>query len=262
MAKLDTSDLLRAIPEIVAFGRRTLQEQCVTSAAYIIRDAQNNTAYVEVATIDSELDVQVIPRTKGGRVSRAKRPHHKEVTTLPGARVPLGVLIVMSRLDPNSEYSKRTGNRWPLSGMPTGKGSAGARREWVRARLERMTLARHSSTHYIRHGWTPGLMRLIESPLFRGRSGGVVRMRQNSISAEKLGDSVIDLAPDQVTVTVLNQVDEGSNAVLNASRHRALLEHALPQLQPSIDKETANTRALIVERLESGMKQKFTSLVI
>lgn len=239
-----------------------MQEQCVTSAAYIIRDAQANTAFVEVATIDSELDVQVIPRTKGGRISRAKRPHHKEVATLPGVRVPVGVLIVMARLDATSDYSKRTGNRWPLSGIPTGKGSAAARREWIRTRIGRMTLARHSSTHYIRHGWTPGLMRLIESPLFRGRSGGVVKMRQNTVSPEKLGDGIIDLTPDQVTVTVLNQVDEGSNAVLNASRHRALIEHALPQLQPAADKETANINTLVVQRLESGMKQKFPTLVI
>lgn len=239
-----------------------MQEQCVTSAAYIIRDAQANTAYVEVARIDSELDVQVIPRTKGGKISRAKRPHRKEVATLPGVRVPVGVLIVMARLDPDSEYSKRTGNRWPLSGIPTGKGSAAARREWIRARLERMTLARHSSTHYIRHGWTPGLMQLLESPYFRGRSGGVVRMRQNTVSPEKLGSGVIDLTPDQVTVTVLNKVDEGSNEVLNASRHRALLEHALPQLQPAIDRETANINTVVTQRLESGMKQKFPTLII
>ena len=166
-SSVDTSVLEKTIPQIVAFGRRTLREQCVTSAAFICLDAQANTTAVAVGVIDSELQVEVTGYTAKGRRSKAKNPAERRVTTVAGSRVPVAVLIVMARTDPNSGYSRATGNRWPLGiGMlPTGPGTAAARRAIIAGWISRMTLSRHSSAHFLQHGWAPAIRTLLSGLL-------------------------------------------------------------------------------------------------
>jgi hypothetical protein len=263
---IDASVLRKAIPEIVAFGRRTMIEQCVTSAAIIVLNAQAETPYVAIGNIDNELDVVVSGVTKMGRPSKAKKPRFHKVVTLPGARVPLAVLIVMARTNPNSAYSQRTGNRWPLNlgDLPKGPGSMPARQAIIAQWVSRMTLSRHSSTHFIQHGWAGPARTLLSNPNFKGwasrgmRKGNVAA--GNNIDPGQLGGAIIDIAGDSCVVTAENSVGEGSNEVLDEQRRAALILHASGPLQQEIDHETGSILRKMQEYLDRGMKQQFPQL--
>src|ERR1017187_5198347 len=91
---VDTSELQRAIPKILAFGRRTMQEQCVTSATFIAFRAQELTPAVDVGQIDADLQITVQGYTAKGRKSKSKTPDHKIALMNAGVDVPLAVLII------------------------------------------------------------------------------------------------------------------------------------------------------------------------
>ena len=262
---VDFSELNRLIPSIVAFGRRTLREQCVTSAALICLDAQRNTAAASVGQIDSELEVEITGYTAKGRRSRAKRPFEKRVTAAAGVRVPLAVLIVMARTNPDSNYSRLTGNRWPLSlGMlPSGPGSGGARAAMIAAWVTRMTLSRHSSTHFLQHGWAPAIRTLLADPAyFAGKSKMQIRAQVkinpvNTLSTDELGQAVVELSGDNCTVMAENAVGGNGNEVLAAKHRAALIRFGTQPLQDAVDREAATMTAKIQEYLDRGLKQEF-----
>src|SRR6185312_15936608 len=268
-SKIDVSVLQAAIPQIVAFGRRTLREQCVTSAAFISLDAQANMAAVDIPTIDSELNVEVTGITKTGRLSKAKKPYGHRVTTVrSGKAVPAAVLIVMARTNPNSAYSLSTGNRWPLdlNQLPKGKGSMAARLAMINQWISRMTLARHSSTHFLQHGWAQAIRTLLSDPAhYAGKSKFQVNAQTkinpiNTLGSADLGMATIAASGDAVLVTSENAVGEGGNAVLDAKHRQALILHGTPPLQSAIDKEAGTMLAKAQEYFDRGMKQEFPNL--
>lgn len=268
-SSIDVSGLRTAIPQIVAFGRRTLREQCVTSAAFICLDAQQNTAAVEIGRIDEELEIEVVGYTKGGRKSNAKNPFERRVSTVSsGSEVPLAVLIVMARTDPNSAYSRSTGNRWPLDlgQLPTGKGSMAARMAIINQWIATMALARHSSTHFIQHGWASPIRTLLSDPAFYGGRSKVRINSQakinpmNTLGHTELGMAVVAVSGDSCLVTAENAIGEYGNAVLDAKHRAATIEHGLPPLQAAIDKETGTMLAKAQDYLDQGMKQEFSDL--
>ena len=268
-SSIDVSGLRAAIPQIVAFGRRTLREQCVTSAAFICLDAQENTAAVDIGKIDAELEVEVTGYTKGGRVSRAKNPYERRVSTVSsGGSVPLAVLIVMARTNPNSDYSRSTGNRWPLDlgQLPTGKGSMAARMAMINQWISRMTLSRHSSTHFLQHGWASPIRTLLSDPAYyAGRSRVRINAQakinpMNTLGHTELGSAVVAVSRDACLVTSENAVGEGGNAVLDSKHRAALIEHGLPPLQRAIDKETDTILSKAQDYLDEGMRQEFGNL--
>ena len=113
--KVNVEGLKRAVPLVASFGRRTILEQSVTSAAFICLGAQEDTAAVTIGATMRAAEVQGY--TKTGRKSSAKNPFERRVSTVEtGGEVPWAVLIVMARTNPGSKYSRMTGNRWPLDG--------------------------------------------------------------------------------------------------------------------------------------------------
>lgn len=268
-SKVDVSVLQAAIPQIVAFGRRTLREQCVTSAAFISLDAQANTPAVDIPTIDAELNVEVTGITKTGRLSKAKTPYGHRVTTVKaGKAVPQAVLIVMARTNPNSAYSQSTGNRWPLDlgQLPKGKGSMAARLAMINQWITRMTMARHSSTHFLQHGWAPAIRTLLSDPAYyAGRSKGMMGAQTkinplNTLGSGDLGMATVAASGDAVLVTSENAVGEAGNPILDAKHRAALILHGTPPLQSAIDKESGTMLAKAQEYLDRGMKQEFANL--
>lgn len=266
VAMIDASVLRQAIPAIVAFWRRMMVEQCVTSAAIIVLNAQADTPYVHVGNIDAELDVVVTGVTKLGRPSKAKKPRFHKVTAVQGARVPLAVLIVMARTNPSSAYSRSTGNRWPLSlgALPTGLGSGPARQAMIGQWVSRMTLSRHSSTHFIQHGWAAPARTLLSNPNFKGWASRGMRRGNvaagNNLDPGQLGLATIDLSVDACMVTAENAVGEGSNDVLDEQRRAALMLHGSGPLQAAIDREGAQIIGKMQEYLDRGMQPKFPQL--
>ena len=100
---VDTRELDReVIPALLAYGRRTVEEQCVTSATFIAFNWQKGIPAADIAEIDASLDEVVRVSEKTGAVWTR------------------GMVIAQQRTNPKSPYSIATGNRWPLV-KPGGK---------------------------------------------------------------------------------------------------------------------------------------------
>jgi len=270
---VDVSALSRAVPRIIAFGRRTMQEQCVTSLTFIALRAQTLTPAASIGRIDSDLEVAVSPvlSTRGKRKGLPLKSGKKTVQAQPGVRKPLGVLIVMARTNPNSKFSRLTGNRWPLLGIPTGPGSGPARQQFIAGALSRMTLSRHSSTHFLETGWTPAIRAGLASEFYRynpafgsRKAARAVPNTANRLAPDAMGTMLIELTGDMCVVTATNDVGEptGSSTPALAEKHRqALIAYGTQPLQQAVDEETASILTEIDRRLEAGWPVKFPELL-
>jgi len=257
--ELDASSLERTIPMIAAFGTRTVQQQCVTSAAFICFRAQDLTRAADIGRMDSELEVTVTPKlsTRGKRKGLPLMSGKKNVA-VPDQSV--AMMIAISRLHPNSKYSISTGNRWPVA-MPNTEGRA-AFFDFMAKVAARMVSARHSSANYLQHGWQPAISKAISNPLYRYFRGGPSRAEMksnpnplNTMDHNQLGGITINLAADGCVVTAENNVgDNGKSSVLNEKHRNALVRYGAPALQQAIDEETSAMLAEIQRRWDAGKR--------
>jgi hypothetical protein len=206
--------------------------------------------FVTVGTIDRELEVEMIPRIgKRGKPLKGK----KDVAVQSGVRVPLGVLIVMARGNPFSKYSQETGDRWPLTLPSGGPGYKERLAAFVQASLQRMTMTRHSSTHFLLTGWTPSIRDGLASPLYRYNASFGSRRDASAVGnagtdgfkkaggVRALGQMTIDISGDDCVVTTSNDVGgEGTNDVLMKKYREALIEHGAGPLEDAIAQEVAD----------------------
>jgi hypothetical protein len=253
----DTRQLEReVIPALLAYGRRTLQEQCVTSATFIAFNWQKGIPAVEIATIDAELE-------EVDHITRTKSDKSLGLSGLPWTR---GMMIAAQRTNPNSPYSLSTGNRWPLA-KPGGKRGSIDNFLFFQAAAERMKSARHSSTHFLQTGCTPIIREGLASPYYKynaafgsRRAAAANPNLLNTMNPDDLGGMVIDLAGDDCVVTAANEVGEatgGSNAVLAAKHRSAAIEYALPPLEVAIAQEIEDGNAELDRRVNLGWKIKY-----
>jgi hypothetical protein len=243
------------IPVVVQFGRRTIQQQSVTSAAFICLDSQANIFATSVGTIASEMQVEVTGLTAKGRPSKAKNPRFRKVSIQSGVRVPLSVLIVMARTNPLSRYNALTGSRWALElgNLPTGKGTAAARQAMIGQWVSEMTLARRSSTHFLQHGWQPAISRLLNDPLYYGgRSNIPSQIKSNAMDNAGLGYAIVELIGDACVVTCENAIGSSGNVVLAAKHREALIRESGPPLVAAIAKEEAVMLARIQMKIDEA----------
>ena len=259
-ANIDVSVLERAIPDIVAFGRRTMIEQCVTSAAIICVDAQKRTAAVAIGVIDAELAVDVTPVL----VKRGKRkglPLKSGKTNVAVPQRGLAAMIVVARMHPGSDYSLSTGNRWPVA-KPQTKGTA-AFWQAIQVIAQRMVKARHSSTHFLQHGWAEPIRRLLSDPnYYAGRSKFQSRQQSrvnplNTLNQDRLGTATVDLAGNECLVLAENAVGEGGNDVLDRKHRIALIREGTIPLQEAVDAESRAIAAQSQKYFDQGLKQNF-----
>ena len=265
-AEIDTSGLNNAIPKLVAFGRRTLRQQCVTSLEFVVSDAQRNTHYADIGNIDSKLQVDVIPTTKAGNPTKAKKPRHFKVTPQKVKPVAYGILITMSRFLPDSKFNRETGGKWalPKAMLPTGKGSLRDRNMIIQNLLQRMTLARHSSTHYIQHGWAAAIRILRSDPDHKGKRSITDQTKLNPLNGlnqNELGMAVVTPpGQDAVVATAMNNIGDESNAVLGAKHREAALEYGIQPLNAAVETERGKVIAKMDEYMIRGLKQDFGHL--
>jgi hypothetical protein len=271
-ATADVSVLERAIPRMVAFGRRTMQEQCVTSVTFISLRARKLTPAADIGRIDAELEVEVSPvlSTRGKRKGLPLKSGKKSVGTKPGVRVPLITLITMARMNPASDFNLRTGGKWAIPSviLPRGPGTARDRQMIIGHINQRSVMARHSSTHYLQTGWTSSIRQGLASPLYRynpafgsRRDARANPNSSNQRSVDDFGQLTIDLRGDECVVTATNNIGDKGNAVL-ASKHRAaLLEYGTGPMNQAIAEEAAGIDREVERRLELGWKVKFPELL-
>ena len=246
--ELDSADLRllqnEIFPALLAGGRRTLQEQCVTSATFIAFNWQKGIPAADISAIDEALDMVDHVSNQNPRFVRQGLATHGSLRV--GALAwTEGMMIAIQRTNPNSPYSKSTGNRWPVAYAGGLRGYE--RWSYFKDVAERMKLSRHSSTHYIQAGCTPVIREGLDSPLYRynasfgsRQQARAIRNPLNTVSPEALGGMVIDV--EAIVVTGYNAVGEpegGSNDVLAAEHRRATIEYGLPPLEEAVAMEVA-----------------------
>lgn len=252
-ATVDTSVLEGVFTAFLGFTSRTLTEQCVTSLGIICSNARRDTPFVEPGEIDEELAVTATPGLlKSGALSKAKN-RQREVVTVPEDG--LAAMIVLARMHPGSNYNQLTGNRWALD-KPDTHGAAEFA-AWVQAAAVRMVKGRRSSTHYLMAGWIEPIRLCISSPFFKGRyrtiqSGSKGSFKLDQRDPARLGGMTIELGADDVTVTAVNDVGDGSNDVLDSKHQAALIRYGTPPLQAAVDKEASDMLAELSQRMEDG----------
>ena len=250
---MDTSGLRAVIPDLVAYGRRTVAEQCVTSMGMILQDTQNfgdnPIPFVDVGRMDQELDAP------------AKNPGLAAMGFTEGDE------IVMARSSPGSHYNQITGSRWAFAFSPTANlrsfarayGRENAARMFLEAVvnpiMERMRAARHSSGHFLQSGFKEPIALCVTSPLFKNkyRKRDVMAPANplNTLDPSELGR--LDMTtPDAANfqVTAENNIGEnGGNADLDAKHAEARDVYASGPLQGAIDKETAACEVELERRI-------------
>ncbi len=275
---VDTSQLEREVfPALLAYGRRTLQEQCVTSATFIALRAQRGTVAATSGQIDEDMEVLTTPvlSTRGKRKGLPLRTGRKSVSlgrsTEEGREVPLAVLIAQSRVmqpfGDESRFNNLTGFRWAIMQSPF-KGVSRAQGAIAMMNLiSRMVNARHSSTNFLQSGWTPAIRAGLSSgyyrynPLFGSRrEARALPNSRNTLKAEGVGDMVIELSADDCVVTTSNDVGEPegrSNATLAARHREALIAYGTEPLEKAIAQEISDGQAELERRVKLGWKVKY-----
>ena len=253
-ATVDVSGLAAVIPALVEFGRRTTAEQCVTSMGMILQEAQDLTPYSTIGQIDSDLQVEGYGVTKGGKLSKAKKPRRKEYRVV-GMK---GVRIVLSRMYQDSEFNLETGQRWFLP-KPQTHGAA-AFWDWVWQALQRMTKSRHSSAHFMQAGYAAARNACVQSPLFKNKyraAAGAVNANPMDIrDKERLGGTEISgVASAAFLIRSENNVGtlSGQGTMELSAKHRqALLDYSLPAVEAAVAHEMATCQAELQRRLLEG----------
>ena len=246
--KLDLTSLNRAMALAENWSNSFPSFLVARTAQRIVRKTRKYTPFVTVDEIDEELDVAYAPgKTRKGKLSVAKKhriPIPGMASNLYRHDEPLAYLIQLARMSPGSVYNIRTHNRWMLpGGFQRLKGLDSAGRATVLQGLaRRMTMARHSSTHFLVSGWASAAKKIYNllgfylrgaaedaaAPLEDGFSGKSVSPKPN-MSFVTFSNSA-----GSAMVMVSNMI--GTSGSVNAENYnKALVKYGTNPLQRAID---------------------------
>ena len=244
-ATFDTQNLNRAQSILLRHSRRS-PARCINSTAYhVIKDvveAGGGFPMVAQTTIDTELEVIVTPKIG----SKGKPLKGKTDISVPDFS--MAMMIVMARMNPNSKYSRSTGNRWPVV-MPGGKnaremikgfgkayGPENALRMFfdsIHDVAERMVRARHSSTGFLKKSWIDLKVSLLPFAMGRASATGAPVVTEYSETKPAKEGGSLAVCTVSNTLGVGYRTTKELSEKYNAANHRI----AEPRLQASIDRE-------------------------
>lgn len=225
-------DLLKkAVVMRVRVGDRTLPQIVNSSAFWVSSYCKSHMHYTPQALIDAELLVEKEPRIgKRGKPIKSK-PNYKGAagTSRNYADVPLSVLIIQARSDPESNYNERTNSRYALAHSPFYGVSREAGRLAMKAMESRMIKGRHSSTKFLLSGWAPAV-KALRPYAWRGANYPPLTFTAG-LEFQDLGGFKIatDSSPN---ATISNRV--GMEGVQGEKFNKAMNEYGLPVLVEAI----------------------------
>lgn len=243
--KVDTTNLMRAQMVLMKHSKRS-PARCINSTAYHVMrdvvDADGGFPVVSQGTIDSDMQVTVTPTMyKSG----PKKGQNNGKTTIAVPDMSAAMLITIARMNPQSKYSLRTGNRWPvatqggwhgmISGFAKAYGSENAMAlamEVVRPIAERMVKARHSSTGFLKKSWIDLKVSLLPFALGKNVSTGRMVSKYSEVDPAKEGSS---LAVCRVSNTL--GCGAKTNRELSEKYNSANIRIAEPRIQAAIARE-------------------------
>lgn len=254
---LDTANLNRGLAILQNGYTRRTPAEAVNSAAYVVAVfTLANMPAVAQSTIDTQLQVTTTPivATSGVKKGSTNITGNVDRTR--------AMMIVVSRMHPNSAYSRETGNYWPvnrpdMTGVP--KGLRGiAFWNYVEQVAERMVRARHSSTAFLKSCWIPAI-RTLEPMLAPSLKARVAAYRSEIANARPGGSA--RTVPDAgwakparagstlAMAEIANAAGVGGrNAVLDEKHNEALWAVTPPILQRQIDNEARRVMELVSQQ--------------
>lgn len=225
--KIDMTGFNRGFQLAQQFTRKAPAEACNYAGKEVAFEAYNNTPFVTPQRVDAELNVIMVPKI-GVRGRRLKTK--TMAVTEPGFQgVPLSVLVIQARANPNSRYNQLTAGRYALPQSPFKGVSREAGRAAMAALVDAMVKNRHRSGHFVASGWLPAIQKL--KAALSSRWGGARPPAR--VQNEGLGDAQpAQSGSTTVACVIENDVGlEGQNA---ASHNRALMQ-TTPALQSALD---------------------------
>jgi len=236
-----------------AYNRRSPAVAANTAAYRITCAAFAFTPAATMAKIDANMSAVTTPvlSTRGKRKGLPLRSGKNTVAVTEGGPA---TRIVLARMHPGSRYNRLTGSYWAINRaqFSPGQGEAGFWRK-VYDTAVRMVKARHSSTHYLKTGWIPGIRLLQESGLISRSATRGLGVRPPNARAKNIADAGY-AHPAHEGVRTRCEVGNligfgGKNAVLNEKHNRALHQYGGPALQRAIAQEFDQTVAYVLREM-------------
>lgn len=239
---VDVSNLMRAQVILMRHSSRT-PARCLNSTAYhVIKDvveAGSGFPVVAQGTIDADMEVTVTPKiAMSGK--RKGLPYKNGATDIEVPDMSAAMLIVMARMNPDSKYSRMTGNRWPvprirIKDFARTYGDANAMQmffEVIRPIAERMVRARHSSTGFLKKSWIDVKVALAPFAMGKSTATGVISTDYSEVKPAKPGGPLAVCVVSNTLGVGLKTTKELSESY-NEANHRI----AEPRLQAAINRE-------------------------
>lgn len=253
-ANVDSTRLISALRLAATHTRGTVEMLVKYTAFYVAVKTQSATPFVTQQTIDAELGTIVTPRLgKRGQELSQKYAKNKiyssgrRVPTTRGNTVPLAAMIIQSqvvrpdvaRSTPSAKrFNRLTHFRFARVSSPFRGLSRSAGRAAMRAAVDRLIKARHSSTHFLAAGWVVVLKKLNAQLHGLPPMDSEVR-RAGRNSNDALGQITVEPIPGKFTITIENMVGMagGKKGDNSASYNAALMLHGTPALQAALDSQ-------------------------
>lgn len=270
--KVDASRVLRAIELARSVSSRSLPKLLASTAFHVAKHAYRLTDPFPQSRIDAAMEVKVTSYTNEKRIKVSRNKKGTKFTKViarenfkPSAHqsAPLGVLIIMARHRPGSDYNVLTDHRWQLAAnpLPRGKGSKLARQAQIAAELTRMIRMRHSSTGFLKFGWSC-VMRLIKqrgfgSPDVIDVSADIVRGERTQDNAGRVSNGS---SGNNHWLQIENTVGTVGTPNLSARRNRWLIERGSGPLNAALTIQAQEMEARYLPRLGAELKAAWESV--
>ena len=245
--RLEYSGLSQVVALARTFNRRSPAVAANTAGYRIARAAQKFTPVATLAKIDANMAATIVPVLS--KVDGLPTKKKTVAVANPGP----ATKIVLARMHPGSRYNKLTGSYWAIDRMKfsPGEGATGFWRK-VYYRAVTMVKARHSSTHFLMKGWTPGWRAILATGLVsksanRGMATAPPSRRKYPNDS---GYAIPAVEGIRARCEVGNRIGlGGSNAVLSEKHNRALHQYGGPALERAKAQEFDQTVTYVLKEM-------------
>jgi hypothetical protein len=251
-ATVDVSGLNNGLKLAMAWSQRTPAEAVNRAALVVAIGAKNRLPFVPIQKIDTELNVITTPVIRIGKRLKPLKKQGKRFsgglgTSTAHPEVPLAVLIVQARSNPDARYNQLTNQRYALAGSPFKGVDRQTGRMLMKAAVSKMIARRHSSIAFLKAGWIPAVRKLLSvtTNKFRRSSNGPAmdgtRFYGGDLGAAKPATSNL------YAVAVIEN-DIGYRGLNAASFNKALQLYGGPALQAALDDEGMKQLLYYIEK--------------
>lgn len=250
---VSTEGLSAAVRERLKYPGRSEADIANHTGYSVSLRTERTTPFAEPQKIDTELKVSTDRYiTKSGTLSKRKRTSYGMGDIKKD--VPLTALIVMARVNPNSNYNQRTNQRYLLSQNPFKGVTRAEGIQRMKELVQKMVSGRHKSSKFILSGWIPAIKKL--ASFVKDKTG---TLSDNSFyNGDERGGATPAVEGDwSVSASIENRTGlEGVNAV---NANVALLKYGTTPLQQAIDEEERLMREYM-EKKYKPLNDKFNAM--